>query len=335
MAASERFSIIIPVYNASKYLSSCFESIVKQTYKNFEVIVIDDGSTDDSPKICDAIKESDSRFVVIHKTNSGAVVARMVGVAEAKGEYLVFVDSDDWVDEDYLSKFDEVILKDNPDVVCCGCYREKNGVLYNSPMVEKEGLYNKQDIQTYIFPHLLQAEDASYFMPSLWAKAFRRTLYIKNQITDSRSCIGEDIAATIPCVFEAESMSIIHDSLYYYRDATNSITNSKKTFSWENIEVNAKHISEKIDLNYGDLKAQYYRRITHDIFTVAVSQFYSLKPYSEVKQEIINALNRPLFQESIKYAKFSNSIKATLMSVALKRKWVFLMSLYAKKSISI
>lgn len=112
-------SVIIPVYNVEKYLRECIESVLKQIYKDFEVILIDDGSTDSCPSICDEYSKKDNRVRVFHKDNGGLSDARNVGIENAKGKYLSFVDSDDVVDEDFLSTFVEQAKKENADIVVC------------------------------------------------------------------------------------------------------------------------------------------------------------------------------------------------------------------------
>lgn len=122
-------SVIVPVYNVEKYLSDCIDSIINQTYKNFELILVDDGSNDFSLDICNSYRDVDSRIVVIHTSNEGVSNARNIGIQKAKGKYIVFVDSDDTVDEYYLECLINPILKNNYDLVICGhqrVYVEKN-----------------------------------------------------------------------------------------------------------------------------------------------------------------------------------------------------------------
>lgn len=114
------FSIIVPIYGVEKYLRNCLNSILNQTFHDYEVILVDDGSKDDSPKICDEFVSIDFRFKVIHKTNGGLVSARQAGVHLAKGKFIVCVDGDDWIGLNYLKSFAEIIIKHKPDVIVCG-----------------------------------------------------------------------------------------------------------------------------------------------------------------------------------------------------------------------
>ena len=119
------FSIIVSVYNAEKYLTKCLNSIINQSFEDFEVILIDDGSTDSSSTIYEEFK-IDKRIRIIRKKNEGVSIARQIGVAAALGDYLVFVDSDDWLKKDCLLNFSKVIELYSPDVVCCNYY-DSNG----------------------------------------------------------------------------------------------------------------------------------------------------------------------------------------------------------------
>ena len=125
-------SIIVPVYNVELYLNECINSIRNQTYKNLEIILIDDGSTDNSGKICDEYAKIDSRIVVIHKENKGVTSARKVGVEIANGKYIGFVDSDDYIDKEMYKNMLKKILETDADFIDCGCIRfsDSNNIYY-------------------------------------------------------------------------------------------------------------------------------------------------------------------------------------------------------------
>ena len=120
-------SVIIPVYNVEKYIRQCVDSVLEQSYKDFELILVDDGSPDNCPRICDEYARKDSRVHVIHQMNSGVSAARNKGIEHAKGEWISFIDSDDWVDIDYLEKFE--LDKDDADLIIQGLeyYDNRNG----------------------------------------------------------------------------------------------------------------------------------------------------------------------------------------------------------------
>ena len=121
-------SIIIPVYNIEKYLSKCLESIAIQSYQNLEILLIDDGSSDRSPEICDAYKKKDKRFCVIHKENGGLSSARNAGIEIASGKYLLFVDGDDYIDKDMVKILYKRIKQDKSDMAFCNYLVVQNGI---------------------------------------------------------------------------------------------------------------------------------------------------------------------------------------------------------------
>lgn len=124
----EKVTIVVPVYNTEKYLDECIKSIVNQTYENIEVILIDDGSKDNSPKICDKWAQKDSRIQVIHKMNEGAGIARNTGISNASGEYICFFDSDDYIEPYTIEKSLNALLENNADIVLFGfCDITANG----------------------------------------------------------------------------------------------------------------------------------------------------------------------------------------------------------------
>ena len=124
LQADVKISVIVPIYNAGKYLQTCLNSIINQTYQNYEVILVDDGSTDDSGLVCDQYAEQDRRLHVIHKKNEGLICARMSGLAVAQGDYVAFVDADDWVDADFLEVGVWQMEYREADIVLTGCVRE-------------------------------------------------------------------------------------------------------------------------------------------------------------------------------------------------------------------
>ena len=121
MKKQDLISIVVPIYNVEKYLEKCINSIIIQTYKNIEIILVNDGSTDSSGKICDIYLKIDKRIKVVHKKNGGLSDARNVGIENAKGKYIAFIDSDDFLDSDFIEILYNLIIEYNADVSCCKC----------------------------------------------------------------------------------------------------------------------------------------------------------------------------------------------------------------------
>ena len=130
-------SIIIPVYNVKLYLDNCIQSVIQQSYTDFECILVDDGSTDGSSEICDQWAEKDNRIIIVHQPNGGVSSARNKGLEQAKGEYICFIDSDDWVDVDYLSAMINNLKEKETDLIICGLTQEfKLHRLYTSTVTK-------------------------------------------------------------------------------------------------------------------------------------------------------------------------------------------------------
>lgn len=325
------FSIIVPIYNVALFLPECLESICNQTYTEFEAILVDDGSTDNSAEICDAYAERDQRLQVIHKQNGGQTSARWAGVREARGEYIVCIDGDDWVSLDYLAVFQKELEKNHSDIVCCGFFYSDGCTHKKMPLPNRKGYYAKDDIEKEIYPILIHTKQAQYFSPSQWAKVFRRELYWRQaQQVNTDIRIGEDVACTIPCIYYADSMTLLSECLYYYRNNDNSMTRSKKPFDWEGPRLIAEHLEKQIDPSKGDFQEQIYRITAHSLFSVIITQFYRNESIQIIKDDIRKHLGELYYAKALEKCRFSGSIKAKMMHYAMKHRMFWLMKIYAK-----
>ena len=148
-----KISIIVPVYNVEKYLERCINSLVHQTMKEIQIILVDDGSTDKSPSICDDYAKKDKRILVIHKENEGQGIARNYGLARASGEYVCFLDSDDYYELDTCEKLYEILKETNADMCCFGYQiNDKEGNLVRRPLI-KEKIYQGEEIRNDFILH--------------------------------------------------------------------------------------------------------------------------------------------------------------------------------------
>lgn len=222
-------SVIVPVYNIEKYLKKCIESILLQSLKQFELILVDDGSTDGSGAICDAYAERDDRIKVIHKNNEGLVKTRKVGFRESKGEYISFVDGDDWIQYDMLEKLCSLLVAENVDIAMCGRFEvtgETQKAVYHGIAA---GRYDKQALINKVYPHMIV--NGAFFewgiFPGLWDKMFRRECIEQFLMSvDDRITMGEDAACTYPCLLNADSIYVLRECLYYYRQSAFSMVKS-------------------------------------------------------------------------------------------------------------
>lgn len=325
------FSVLIPVFKIEKYIEECVLSITNQSFSDFEIILIDDGSPDSCPEICERLRKNDSRIKVLHKKNEGVAKARRDGAEIAEGEYVICIDGDDWLKKDCLTKISEVVQKKNIDIFCFGMLADNGKQTTPLGINYREGFYSKQAIEKEIFPLLIQKSDASYFIPSLCGKVIRRQLFLDNVLANENVTIGEDGACVIPCVFNANSMYISNECFYFYRYNSESATKGKKVFNWDWPKLVANHIENRIDINYDDMQRQLYRKITHDIFSVVVSQFNRKEKYSVIVKDINTHLDDKVYKEAIQKCEFEGSIKARIMTIVLKKRIFFPIYMYSKR----
>lgn len=224
-----KYSIIIPVYNVEKYLKQSIQSVLDQSYEDFEVILIDDGSTDKSPAICDELAEKDERIKVIHKQNGGVSSARNEGIRQAKGDYILFLDADDWYDTKLLEN--------------CLPYTEKelNAFYFNYAKIYKNGeqvvkinynnmvlnLYNEQGVENY--KKLLWK--GGEFTCVIWNGCYNRSFILKNNLFfDTRYGLSEDVLYNIILFLYIDKYLVIDFVGYYYnRTNENSVCNTKSS----------------------------------------------------------------------------------------------------------
>ena len=218
-------SVVVPIYNAEIYLRDCIESIINQNFRDFEIILVDDGSTDESGYICDTYCHYDN-VTVLHKTNGGLVSARKEGVLHAKGRYVTYVDSDDWIGIDRLKIFAEEISNNEPDIICTGFtfWKSENECSIYSQKLS--GIYRDEKLNT-IKCNLFAHNDPFIFniAPSLWSKCFKRELLIESQtLAPENVSIGEDAIVTYPCISKANAVTFLEDYSYFYRTNMLSMT---------------------------------------------------------------------------------------------------------------
>lgn len=229
-------SIIVPVYNIISYLPQCIESLIKQTFTEIEIILVDDGSTDGCAELCDSYKRRDSRIVLLHKENGGLVSARKAGMKAARGQYIAYVDGDDWVEPDMCERMYGKMIEQDVDMILCGHYEDtgnaRKKVFHDVP----EGRYGKAELREYIYPQMASKE--SFFqcgiLPMLCIKLFRRECVEGFQLAvDERIVMGEDAACVWPCLLNVDSIYVMHECLYHYRQSTSSMIKKRPKMELE------------------------------------------------------------------------------------------------------
>lgn len=282
-------SIIVPVYNVEKYLDACVSSIVNQTYKNLEIILVDDGSTDTSGVICDAWAEKDSRIIVYHKANGGLMSAWKYGVRRASGQFVGFVDSDDWIDTNMCEKMLATAETTGVDMVCTAfvCEHADGRHTFKDNYL-KPGFYGKNQILNEISPYLLisrEYHDRGIY-PSRWTKLFKRELLLTVlEDCDERLTIGEDLAVFFSCLQIAHSIFIMEDFWpYHYRIVDTSMIRSFSSVKYEKIDI-LKQTLLALNEKYGnfDYRTQIYTDYLALYFRTMEIQIMSAKDGNLIK----------------------------------------------------
>ncbi len=225
------FSVIVPIYNIEKYLARCVDSVLAQTFSDFELILVDDGSPDNCPAICDQYAKNDSRIQVVHKPNGGLVSARQAGIRIARGDYIFNLDGDDALCPDALESAREIISHTQADIISFSHRRWTDGEL--SDVVEDlvpEGLYNKEQMAEHIYPKLLSDKNMEHIFYFLWGKAIKRELVLPHQLqVNPAISLGEDLSCIVPCYLQAQTVYMSKKAVYLYTIRNDSISTDFKT----------------------------------------------------------------------------------------------------------
>lgn len=215
MENRDKISIVIPMYNVEQYLDNCLNSIVNQTYRNIEIILVDDGSPDNSGTIADEWALKDQRIKVIHKSNGGLSDARNVGVDHATGNYIMFVDSDDVVDKRICQHLLDISLKNNTDISICDAFHIFDNNELSFTMGDNVIVYKPNEaINNMWYQHS--------FLPSAWGKLYKKEIFKQSRFT--KGIIFEDIDIMHELFYQANSISYSNAKLYGYIHHEGSIT---------------------------------------------------------------------------------------------------------------
>ena len=256
-------SVIVPVYNAMAYLPECVESIRNQKFTGFELILVDDGSTDESGRLCDEFAQKDKRIKVMHKKNGGSNSARNTGLNVACGKYVCYVDCDDLLSEDALWGLFFYAEENNLDMAVADltCFSKDSRIKRSQAM--PEGILDKTRLNDEFYPRMLFQEEFCFgAMPTLCSKLFLRDLLLKNQsMVDEKIWMGEDGAITYPCYLDAERVGYLKGKEYYfYRMNSSSLTHRKnRDYFGDNILLLCHYLDKRFRENealYPVLKKQ-------------------------------------------------------------------------------
>ena len=240
-----RFGVIVPIYNVEPYLRKCLNSILAQSYQDYELILVDDGSLDHCPQICDEYAQKDNRIHVIHKKNGGLVSARQAGAAASAGQYIICIDGDDWVDTDYFAAVDKILNQYRPDIIALSYIYENNNRHILCKNIAPSGYYNKTKLNNIDKKTLFMNWE---LVVTLWSKVIIRNLYIEQQLkVDPRICVAEDYVCVLACFLQAESIYITEKAYYHYRCTENSLIHSFRPKAFDELKHLVAYLEKVLD----------------------------------------------------------------------------------------
>lgn len=307
----EKISVIVPIYNVEKYLERCIQSIIKQTYKNLEIILVNDGSTDNCARICEEYAQRDSRIKVIHKKNGGLADARNKGLEIATGEYIGFIDSDDYIEEDMYEYLYSLLQENNADISICGKY-----LVYEDGEIKSK--YNVNDgIKVFNTEEaLIQLNSFSSFNMSVWDRLYKAEI-----VKDIKFPFGkksEDYFVMYQYFSKAQKVVVSELPKYYYFQRANSISRGK-AITHDYIE-GAKRQKEFFDKNYPKISF-----VGNTAYAFSYIATYNRYIKNEVK---LSKENKKIFKKEVKknrkdiiknkYISKNKKLQAILFTISLK-----------------
>ena len=278
----ELISVIVPVYGVEQYLEKCLNSIINQTYEHLEIIVIDDGTKDKSGEIADKFAEVDSRIVVYHKENGGLSDARNYGIKRAHGEYITCIDSDDYVDEDYVYYLFDKLKKYSADIAFC-----QHRVIFPSGKIRDNGksdselISAKRCIERILYDDVLDT--------SAWAKLYKRSLF--DDVEYPKGMLFEDIGTTYKLIMQCKEIAIGYETKYNYVLRKDSIVTGSFNPKKLDLLIMTDQMANKVAEVYPDLSNAALRRRVYARFST-LNQMLDVDTFEKEKHDIINFIEK-------------------------------------------
>ncbi len=325
MKKSDMVSVIVPIYNSEKYLRRCLDSIVNQSYKNIEIILIDDGSTDKSGNICDEYAEKDKRIKVVHQKNRGASVARNVGIGNAKGKWITFVDSDDYITADSISYLLNLAKEYNAKMaVATYCVIGPNGKVVKPRCCPDDQFFNDEDALKRL---LLE----NGFTVSPNAKLISRKICKKNKFPAGRTC--EDNGTVYKYIIESGGVAYGSKSIYFYCKNRNSTMNCNFTLKKMDLLILSNEMCRNIIKKFPNLKQATDEKMIAARFSILrmIDRRENRPEVKKVWQEQASYLKNHKKEILFKNKCMKKKDKIALLSLMLGKKFFyFSWSIYTK-----
>lgn len=268
-------SIIVPVYKVEKYLHRCIDSIINQSYRNLEIILVDDGSPDNCGKVCDEYAEQDKRIKVIHKSNGGLSSARNAGLDIANGDYIYFVDSDDYIDTRLVEDNLQLAIEYKADIVCFNLNIIKNGNIIKGFSYFEKNIYDTKILKDGLY--------RGYISEVVWNKLYKRNIW--NYLRFPEGINFED-SYIITDILAIASKIIANSNVYYFynQDNDNAITHTTKNINRQLIKLFiSKHKLDNVKSNY----QCYYQQCLADTLNIHI-KMYCLNKYKKIVDNSVN-----------------------------------------------
>lgn len=297
-----RISVIMPVYNSEKYIKKSINSVLNQTFKDIELIIINDGSKDDSELIIKDIAKNDHRINYYEIANSGSAVARNVGLEHAKGEFIAFVDSDDYIDVDMFNILFNKTKELDVDIVSCSYERIFSDTIKKEVTFLNEGYYDKNMLQEKLYPNIFSAKSLHDEMPkTMWTKIYRRKLIEENDIRFIPELkMSQDVIFTTKCLLYCNSFYYLpNEKLYKYMHNEASRTNTYLKNAWKILKNNYVQL-----VNMSEQFSQYPLK--------------KQLPYALVRNSMTAITNEGKSDENISKEERIQSIKRVVLDVELQ-----------------
>lgn len=330
-----KVSIIVPIYNVENYLDRCMQSLICQTLTDIEIILVDDESPDKCPQMCEAYAIKDNRIKVIHKKNGGLGFARNSGLDVATGEYVAFVDSDDFIDIRMYNKLYEIAHKEDLDIVYCGFYEYNNiNDIKKRQEVNKYTVFLGDKCHEVLHGMLSPCGSKgriTKFEMSVWHSIYRRSLFVDNNIKfcSERQFISEDIIFHIDYIWHCKKIAFIPEPYYYYCLNETSLSKKYRKDRLQKVDILCTEVYNRVSAK------QYKFSIDDCMYFACLSLRYPLtmlKQYNmsskERKEKIEEMLSEGIFEKWMKKIDFSKlPYRYQLFFFTIKMRWIKILNL--------
>lgn len=326
-------SIIVPIYNVEKYLNKCIESIVNQTYENIEIILIDDGSNDNSGIICDEYAKKDNRIIVVHKENGGVSSARNKGLKIAKGEWISFVDADDWIEQTFCQTLLNKVTQEQADIALCGYNRITDNQIEKINANNQEVFLNSNE---YLVKSLNPQTGFGFCHMKLIKKEVLKSISFNERIE-----VGEDALFNIQLSTYIKKAVFLKQPLYNYRINNQSVVKRYDENYANKYLKSMKIIEEYIWQEYNEeneenieIKQNYYNFVAYHIMLIIVNYCYhpdNKMCNAQRKNMLKEVINNDLFIIGLKKSNYNNiSLTRKITLYTLKHKLYWLTAIICK-----